>query len=209
MAVRVGPRRPCAFSGLCLVWTLASLILPLILMTGGGRIWSGLFHHLRRQSWKDWQGKPVSPHDIKISRRGGARVPLLKTRLRQDKDTFETRWPQNWYSSRPIETLWIIKFSRPVCVTIRTCLRRAGIKIFRGVVDYQVFRTCVTIRMRSRRAGLKIFRGVVVTTYSRPVCDTFGTSWPQDMSRIIKYSRPICAAIRTRSRRAGLKIDIP
>ena len=64
------------------------------------------------------------------------------------------------------------------------------------------------IRTRSRRAGLKIFRGVVVTTYSRPVCDTFGTSWPQDMSRIIKYSRPICAAIRTRSRRAGLKIDI-
>ena len=143
---------------------------------------------------KDWQGKPVSPYDIKTSRRGGARVPLLKTRLRWDKDTFET--------------LWIIKFSRPVCVTIRTCPRRAGIKIFRGVVDYQVFRTCVMIRTRSRRAGLKIFRGVVVTTYSRPVCDTFGTSWLQDMSKIIKYSRPICAAIRTRSRRAGLKIDI-
>ena len=73
-------------------------------------------------------------------------------------------------------------------------------------MDYQVFRTCVTIRTRSRRAGLKIFRGVVVTTYSRPVCNTFGTSWPQDVSRIIKYSRPICAAIRTRSRRAGFKM---
>ena len=162
MAVRVGPRRPCAFSGLCLVWTLASLILPLILMTGGGRIWSGLFHHLRRQSWKDWQGKPVSPHDIKISRRGGARVPLLKTRLRQDKDTFETRWPQNWYSSRPVETLWIIKFSRPVCVTIRTRPRRADIKIFRGVVDYQV-------------QDLR---------YDK---DAFKTSWSQDLSRSSGY----------------------
>ena len=111
---------------------------------------------------KDWQGKPVSPYDIKTSRRGGARVPLLKTRLRWDKDTFETRWPQSWF-----------------------------FKTHRDVVDYQVFKTCLCYdkdvsetswhQDLSRRSGLSSIQDL---RYDK---DTFKTSWSQDLSRHSGY----------------------